>query len=289
MKPETEHLNKDGCGKPPRSRHARSAFTLLELLVAMVIMVIALSIAFQAYSGTIRGWKRGTEVMEGIKHGDFAISQLVRTLNSTIFFDNRRKTYAFTIEKESNSGLPADIISFVTSSGAFMPHDSPFASGPHRIKLYIDDDEGAPALFVTAMPAVPNSEEEEEDLDYEPFLVSREVQGLEILIWDEENEDWTEEWEPENSVPERIMLTVFVASDNPDEEPIEFNRVINIPVSASLKDKIASPTLTGGSTGGTAGGATRGSTGGTAGGGVTVGNPGRTSGGSPGGTAPPGR
>ena len=228
-------------------KNRQKGFTLLELLVAMTIMVIAMSIAFQAFSGTIRAFKRGTEVMEGIKHGDFAMTQLVGTLNSTIFFDSPRKTYAFTIEKESNSGLPADIISFVTSSGAFMPHDSPFSSGPHRIKLFIEDDKGAPALFVTAMPAVPNSEDEEEDFDAEPILVSREVQGLEILIWDKETEDWTEEWEPENSVPERILITVFVAADDPTEESIKFTRVLEIPVSSSLKDKLTGPTLKSGS------------------------------------------
>ena len=243
MKRDSTHLKTQQGQTPRLAPHAsRSGFTLLELLVAMTIMVISMSIAFQAFSGTIRGWKRGMEVMEGIKHGDFAINQLAGTLNSTIFFDSPRKTYAFTIEKKTNGGLPADTLSFVTSSGAFMPHNSPFTSSPHRIKLFIEDDEGAPALFVTAMPAVPNSEDEEEEFDAEPFLVSREVQGLEILIWDMENEDWTEEWEPENSVPERIMITVFVGSDNSKEEPIEFNRVIEIPVAASVKDKLTGPT-----------------------------------------------
>ncbi|MDF7798922.1 type II secretion system protein [Pontiellaceae bacterium B1224] len=228
---------------PPLPPSSRSAFTLLELLVAMVIMVIAMSIAFQAFSGTIRGWKRGMEVMEGIKHGDFAMTQLVSSLNSTIYFSNQRKVYAFTIEKGSNNGLPADSISFVTSSGAFMPHDSPFANGPHRINLFIDDDDGAPALFATAMPAVANSEDEEDTYDTEPILISREVQGLEILIWDADAEDWTEEWEPENSVPERIMISAFVASEDPDEEPIQFSRMIEIPVAASIKEKLTSPTL----------------------------------------------
>jgi prepilin-type N-terminal cleavage/methylation domain-containing protein len=229
VKSKTEQLKK------------RNGFTLLELLVAMVIMVIAMSIAFEAFSGTIRGWKRGMEVMEGIKHGDFAMNQLVAALNSTIYFYNPRKTYAFTFEKDSNSGLPADSISFVTASGAFMPHDSPFTSGPHRINLFIDNDEGASALFVSALPAVANAEDEEEELEAEPILISREVQGLEIMVWDAENEDWTEEWEQENSIPERIKLTVYVASDNPDEEPIAFTRVIEIPVAASVKDKLSGP------------------------------------------------
>ncbi len=224
-----------------RKRKNTGGFTLLELIVALVIMVIAFSIAFQAFSGTIRGWKRGTEVLDGIKHGDFAMSQLVSAINSTIYFFNPRKTYAFTIEKGSESGLPADEISFVTSSSAFMPHNSPFATGPHRITLFIDDEDGEPALFAFAMPAIDEPEEFEEDYDTDPILVSTAVQGIELLIWDADTEDWTEEWEKENSVPERILLTVFVASDNEDDEPIEFSRVINIPVFDSVAEKLSGP------------------------------------------------
>ena len=89
MKHKTKNL------KPKNLR----GFTLLELMVAMVILTIAMSIAFQAFSGTIRGWKRGTEVMDGIKHGDFAMNQMAAVLNSTIYFYNPRKSYAFTFEK----------------------------------------------------------------------------------------------------------------------------------------------------------------------------------------------
>jgi len=230
--------------------HRKLAFTLLELLVAMVILVIALSIAFQAFSGTIRGWKRGMEVMEGIQHGDFAMNQLAAAVNSTIYFFNGRKTYAFTFEKNSLAGLPADRISFVTSSGAFMPPDSPFRSGPHRIELFVEDsDDGYPALYASAMPAVADTEEIEDQLGTEPYLVSRAVHGLEILVWDKESEDWTEEWEKENAVPERIRLTIYTESQDPEEEPIVFERVIEIPVASSVAEKLNGPTISGGNTG----------------------------------------
>lgn len=212
-------------------------------MVAMVILTIAMSIAFQAFNGTIRGWKRGTEVIDGIKHGDFAMGQLVSAVNSTIYFTNPRKTYAFKFDKHTEGGLPADMISFVTSSSAFMPHDSPFTTGPHRLKLYIDNDGGESALFAIAMPAIANDEEFEDEYDTEPILVSRAVQGLEILFWDKETEDWTEKWEKENAVPERILLTIFVASTDEDEEPIEFSRVVEIPVYKSMAAKLTGPSM----------------------------------------------
>jgi len=224
--------------QPPRG------FTLLELMAAMVILVIAMSIAFQAFSGTIRAWKRGTEVIESIKHGDFAMNQLVSALSSTIYFNNPRKTYAFKIDKGNISGLPADLVSFVTASGAFMPHNSPFATGPHRIELFIDDDDhGNPALFAVAMPAIASDEEFEDEYDAEPILVSRAIQGLEILFWDKEAEDWEEEWEKENAIPERILVTIFVPSEEENEEPIEFTRVVEIPVA---KSKLTGPSSSSG-------------------------------------------
>lgn len=228
----------------------RRAFTLLELLVAMVILTIAMSITFQAFSSTLRGWKRGMEVIDGIKHGDFAMGQLASALNSTLYFFNPRKNYAFLVEKDTANGLPADTLSFVTVSGAFMPVHSPFATTPHRLKLYIeDDDRGHPALFAIAMPAIAGDEESihEYEAEYaaDPYLVSRSVQGLEILFYDAEEEEWVEEWEEENSIPERIQLMVYVASDDADEEPIVFTRTLEIPVATSVKAKLKNPTSVG--------------------------------------------
>jgi prepilin-type N-terminal cleavage/methylation domain-containing protein len=226
-----------------KHREASMGFTLLELIVAIVILVIAMSIAFEAFTGTIRGWKRGTEVADGIKHGDFAMSQLASALNSMLYFSNPRKTYAFKLEKDTAStGLPGDIVSFVTANKAFMPADSPYAKGPHRIRLFVDDDEyGNPALFALAMPAIADEAEFEDEFDAEPLLVSRTISGMEIMLWDNQNEDWTDEWEKDNSVPERLEISVYISSRDKNEEPIVFRRVLEIPVFESLQDRLSNP------------------------------------------------
>jgi prepilin-type N-terminal cleavage/methylation domain-containing protein len=221
-----------------------SGFTLLELMAAMVILTIAMAIAFEAFSGTIRGWRRGSEVIEGIKHGEFAMNQLASAFNSTIYFYNGRKSYAFQMEKGTDSGLPADTISFVTASSAFMPESSPLKYGPHRVELFIDnDEEGNPALFSLAFPAIADIEEAADEYNAEPHLVSRAVQGLEVLLYDKKLEDWSDqEWEHANSIPEMIKLTLFVVSEEEDEEPIEFSRVVEIPVAASVRLRLTGPT-----------------------------------------------
>ena len=224
------------------SRTGRLGFTLLELLVSLVILVIAMSIAVGAFSGTIHAWKRGGEVIDGIQHGDYAITQLNSVLNSILYFYNGSETYAFLIEKDSNYGHPCDIISFVTTSPAFLPANSPLISGPHRIELSIDDDEhGNPALYALATPPVANPGEYREECDEEPQLICRQISGLEILFWDSEEEEWIEEWEEENSVPERIQATIFVTSNDPDEDDMEFSRIIEIPVFDSVQQRLSGP------------------------------------------------
>lgn len=228
--------------KPDLSSKPQNGFTLLELIVAMVLLITAMSIVFQAFTGTTRGWRRGTEVADGIKHGDFAMNQLASALNSTVYFYNPNKSYAFSFEKGSHGGLPADTITFVTASKAFMPEGSPLQHGAHRLKIYIDGDEnGDPALFSKAVPALADIDEFESEYITEPHMVSRAIQGIEILLYNEETDDWTASWEKENSVPERVKILVYVPSDDEAEEPLVFSRVLDIPVAESVAQKLSGP------------------------------------------------
>ena len=71
-----------------------------------------------------------------------------------IYFQDERKRYAFRFEKELSNNLPADWISFVTASPYFLHPNDPLAEGPHRLQLFIQDDEyGNPALHSISMPA----------------------------------------------------------------------------------------------------------------------------------------
>jgi hypothetical protein len=94
-----------------------------------------MSIAVQALQQTLSAWKRGEEVIDSIQHGDYVMSQLVCAINSTLYFYDENATYAFTVEKDTANGNPADIVSFVTTSPAFLPPDSPFLKGPHNMTV----------------------------------------------------------------------------------------------------------------------------------------------------------
>ena len=66
---------------------------------------------------------------------------------------------------------------------------------------------------------------------------------MEIKIYDFDAEEWTDSWEYENSIPERIMITFYVITDNDNQEEISYSRVFNIPVAESIKQPLTSPTI----------------------------------------------
>ena len=43
---------------------SKAGFTLLELIVAITILTVAMSIAFQAFSSTLRGWKEAVKLLK---------------------------------------------------------------------------------------------------------------------------------------------------------------------------------------------------------------------------------
>lgn len=214
---------------------ARSAFTFLELLIALAILVSAFAIIFTIFTTTLRAWHRGTDAMTQIHHGDFVMDQLVQSLRSAAFFDSVPEFYEFRLEKRSRGGHPADLISWVTSSSAFMPLDSPFAEGLHRIVVSIDRTPRAE--YGVAIRALHHlSEDDMEDTD--PWFVSTRVRGLRCRIFDDDLGMWQDGWDESNAIPSLVEITLYVESDEPNEPPLRIQRAVEIPIAPAVTSRV---------------------------------------------------
>ena len=220
----------------------KKGFTLIELIVAIIILSIAITICFQAFNTVTRSWKQTYIASDSLQYGNYAMYRFSNLLNSMVYFDNSKKTYGFDHNKEFQNNLPTDSISFVTSSPYFLSTLDPLRIVPHRIRLFIENnDQGTPSLYSISIPA--NSQE----LDFidsykpEPFLISNFIQGMEVLFWNKENEEWVEIWENKTRIPNKIMLTIHIVTPNNEQATI-FNRIFNIPASEGINVSIVSPT-----------------------------------------------
>ena len=98
----------------------RRGFTLLEILVSMVILSIALTLAWQTFSTATRAWTGSRKLIDKMHHGDFVLTRLSAALRSMTFFENSAEHCSFRMENNS-AGDGEHTISWVTASRAFIP------------------------------------------------------------------------------------------------------------------------------------------------------------------------
>jgi type II secretory pathway pseudopilin PulG len=212
-------------------------FTLLELLVALSIMVGAMAVIILTFAVTLRGWRRGAELLEGLHHGDFVMEQLVSAMRSTAFFGSDPTRYGFWLEDLEGTEYPADRISFVTAGTAFMPPESPLANGLHRIEITVQENEdGEPGVAVRAFAHLTD----EEDWEVEPWYVSTVVKGLNVRTYNEREEAWEEAWENTNAVPSLVEVTLYMDPlDEEAREPVLLSRLVEIPIAPAVVNAVA--------------------------------------------------
>ncbi len=204
-----------------------AGFTLLELLVALVILVSATTIVWATFSSTLRAWQRGTALTDDLHHGDFVMEQLTAALRSAAFFHSDPALYEFRLEKRGGGQHPADVLSWVTTSPAFMPGDSPWVHGLHRIVATVDRDRrGERGFAVTAFHHL----EDRDDLDADFWFISGRVQGLRCEVYDYGRDQWVPRWPESNSIPSRLKVTLYLEPPRGERTPIQVTRVIDIPV-----------------------------------------------------------
>jgi len=213
----------------------RRGFTLIELLVALTILVSAFAVVFSIFGGAVSAWRRSQDALNDLHHGDFVMEQLVQALRSTVYFDSRPELYTFRHESRSRGGQPADLISWVTSSSAFMPLDSPYANGLHR--LIVTVDRAAYNQYGVAVRAMsPMSEEEDESTD--PWFVSTRVVGLRCRIFDDELGQWQSTWEETNAIPSMVEITLYIAQEDEFAPPVRMQRAVQIPIAPLVTSRV---------------------------------------------------
>jgi prepilin-type N-terminal cleavage/methylation domain-containing protein len=217
-------------------KNNRQAFTLIEIMMALILMTLASTMIYLTFSTVIKAWRRGTKLSEDLHHGDFVMDQLVLGLRSAYFPDGGNvKGYGFWLEDRGSAESAADSISWVKQGTALTDSNSPVVAGPHRIQFSIETDEhGQPAAAVKFWrPYAQVVDFDASKLDFQ-FISSR-VRGFDCRVatnttaseW-----EWSDTWEDEdtNTLPQAVELTLYLEPLDKDRPPVELRRCVEIPV-----------------------------------------------------------
>lgn len=215
----------------------RSGFTLLEILISMVILSIALTLAWQTFSTATRAWTGGRKVMDQMHHGDFVMTQLSSALRSMAFFEKPAEHYGFRMENNT-TGYGEHSISWVTASQAFIPRGEQFEHGLHRIEVGGGTDEdGTEGLTVTVWSHLAD----EDDVEKKSWFITENIKGLRCRIFDtdKDEEGWREDWERTNEIPGLVEITLYAEPVDKYSDPVEFRQLIEIPLGPPVTNNVS--------------------------------------------------
>ena len=235
----TPHPQKTNNQSPLPNNHA-PAFTLIEILVAMSIMMLVGAAAFGLLSTVSKAWQRGTALSRDLHSGDFVIEQVVGALRSARY---RGGNDGLILKKSGSGNSSADSISWVKEGPDLVGEDSTMAKTFHHIRFFVGQDkEGNRGAVFTAWGDEYMQPENFDPDEVEPILLSDRVTGLNVRVatndFENESLNWMDKWEGRciaggdltNHMPRFVQVTVYMKPLDEGEPPLEMRRLVDIPI-----------------------------------------------------------
>ena|GEM_PF-425934 len=271
------------CGGPCLSVRSAAGFTLLELLVAMVLMVTVASCLYTALYTGFRAHRSALLAVEPTSQALNAIELLKQDILGILPPDSNGLAVAFIGTNATGlKGIDNDSLEFYTTH--IYADGENISGGLGKIGLLLEEDtevnsnsRGNYTCYrlvrqVTTNLLAPKEMEPEEQ------VLCRDVTSLNLRYFD--GDDWVKDWdstEDANSLPLAVEIDIEVAYfgrngrivRNSTKEPEKRRLIQSFVIPCKAAEETSSETTTSDSTGGSTGGTTSGAapTGGTGGGG----------------------
>jgi general secretion pathway protein J len=206
-----------------RGRAACRGFSLLEILLAVTIMALVVTVVYGTWNTAFMAWKRSTDVTESLHRQRIVMDSLVEMTSSAVYFGGDAKTYG--VLGDDNSGMGAKI-SFVTASEAALPPSEAELRGLRRVTLKLaTDDEGKPYLAISNDLATGLPLGENEEVWH---TLSRDVTEFAVRYQDARDQAWYDSWREDLTLPMAIEYTVTFAPSDDRSDPLTLVRRVEL-------------------------------------------------------------
>jgi len=230
-----------------RERGKRRGFTLLELMMAVMIMAVMMILSFFCFDAVVQSWNAGMEMSDSMAQADYVMNQVESGLRSAYYSStvakDEEKGFQFT---DGGEGAEAhDSITWMKVGRAFVGNlkaidgKTEIAEMPHRVSLYVepeDRDGGGGGLMAKAWSSDFQPDDFDVEEDVKAFLVSPKVVAMDCRVLKEPPEEkatsikWEDEWSSSNSLPYKVSVTLYLRPFNEEDAPVAVTRDIEIPV-----------------------------------------------------------
>ena len=275
----------------------RRAFTMIELLLAVVLVGVITVVALLTFNAVTRGWQVSTDYIDKMQRTDYALNQLVSALRSMYYpHDGKQdEKYGFALFNNGDGEQPreSDVIEWSKTGSAIVGNKSALADTVHRVQVMILEEgnrdwkeeiqkTGLYARICGDQALVPSSDEKDSpdkgygfgnDELYQPLLIADGVVGFNCRVLKDveaakksskaknDSRQFEDEFAESNSVPYKLELTFHIA--DPEGRSYRSNtapviRIVRIPIHEQSLDGATTPDMEGGEAKGGKGGGKKG-------------------------------
>ncbi len=262
------------------SRHQKSAFTLIELILAISLLATITVTAYLCLSTATRTWRVGVEAADAVNHGDYIMEQILMGLRSAYYpevgtVDGSAGQYGMQLVNDGDEETARDSLTWVKLGSALVGADSEVANTPHKVVLSLvgkgeseneDLDAGGLVLKSWRMSALPEDFDPDDENFVKPLLLMPGVIGLNFRVFnpkdnleegklpgveeessfelDDEkkwiDDDWTGDYT--NRLPYAVEATLYLEPPDDRSDPIKVQRVTTLPTAfLSWPEKFGKP------------------------------------------------
>ena len=228
----------------------RRGFTIVELMLAVLILSIITIISTWTFHTIIRNWTLSTEMADNVQRTDYALAQITSALRSAYFPTSGEVSDAdgFQLEDNNPRNEPdeSDMIAWTKLGPAIVGRNSRFAKAAHHVSLYVVEPgksdveayaNGGLVCDVIGEKKFRPDDFDEDDLDnWDHFVLSENVQGFNCRVLDkdqpfkDDQANWQDRWDTSNCIPRRVQLTFWMKPIDDEKESYPIVRVVEIPL-----------------------------------------------------------
>ena len=190
-----------------KARKAEPAFTLVEVLIAMLIFSIVVLAIYSSWSAILRSTKIGQQAAADAQRARVAVRSLHDALVSIQMFPvNIGDSFFYA---DTSADFP--ILSFVARLPRSYPRSGNFGDQVYR-RLTFTVEPGANSENRLVLRQNPVLFEPDADEDENPLILARNLKLFALEFWGSRSTEWETEWLQTNQLPSLIRFTIGCAT-----------------------------------------------------------------------------